>query len=274
MRRMLVLFQWLLGGALISYLVFAGLITWNQRALIYHPDPTRTTPERSGLQAVEVLQLNTPDGHRLVHWYAPAKAGQPTLLYFHGNGGGVGIRSERMGDLQRRGYGVAMLSYRGYSGSTGSPSESANMADARLAYDDLRARGVPVSDIILFGESLGTGVATQLAAQVPAAGLILDSPYTSIRDLAQDQFPWLPVDLMLWDRYETSRYIASIKVPVLVLHGEDDTLVPVRMGRAIHAAITSARTLRTYPGAGHLGHVRLGSFDEVERWITTLRRSN
>jgi uncharacterized protein len=270
--RMLVLFQWLLGGALISYLVFAVLITWNQRALIYHPDPTRTTPERSGLQGVEVLQLNTPDGHTLVSWYAPAKRGQPTLLYFHGNGGGVGIRSDRMRDLQRRGYGVAMLSYRGYSGSTGSPSESANIADARLAYDDLCARGVPVSDIILFGESLGTGVATQLAAQVPAAGLILDSPYTSIRDLAQDQFPWLPVDLMLWDRYETSRYIASVQVPVLVLHGEADTLVPVQMGRAIHAAITSPRTLRTYPGVGHLDHLRLGSFNDVERWITTLSR--
>jgi uncharacterized protein len=273
MRRMLVLFQWLLGGALISYLVFAGLITWNQRALIYHPDPTRTTPERSGLQAVEVLQLNTPDGHRLVHWYAPAKPGQPTLLYFHGNGGGVGIRSERMGDLQRRGYGVAMLSYRGYSGSTGTPSEASNIADARLAYDDLHARGVPAADIILFGESLGTGVATQLAAQVPAAGLILDSPYTSIRDLAQDQFPWLPVDLMLWDRYETSRFIASIKAPVLVLHGEADTLIPVSMARAIHAAITSPSMLRTYPGAGHLDHFRMGSFDEVERWIATLRLS-
>ncbi len=194
---MLVLFQWLLGFALISYVAFACLITWNQRALIYHPDPTRTTPERSGLKGVLVLHLATPDGNTLVNWYAPAKRGQPTLLYFHGNGGGVGIRSQRMDDLQRRGYGVAMLSYRGYSGSTGSPSETTIIADARLAYDDLRQRGVPASDIVLFGESLGTGVATQPAARVPVAGLILDSPYTSLRDLAQGQFPWLPVDLML-----------------------------------------------------------------------------
>ena len=113
--------------------------------------------------------------------WARARPGQPTLLYFHGNAGSLAFRSERIRHYQARGRGVFMMSYRGYSGSTGSPSESANVADALLAYTFLVDAGVAARDIILYGESLGTGVAVQVAAQKPVAGVVLDAPYTSRR---------------------------------------------------------------------------------------------
>jgi uncharacterized protein len=271
--RLVEIVQSVMIAAVVGYALLAALITIKQRALIYNPDPRRTTPERSGLQGVEHLTIATLDGHSLVAWYAPASPGRPTLIYFHGNTGWIEMRSERLADLQARGFGVLMPSYRGYGGSTGQPSEAANISDAKLIYEALRARGVDGLDIIVMGESLGTGIATQLAAARIVAGLVLDSPYTSMRDLAQRDYPWLPIDWLLWDRYETSAHIKRVTVPVLVLHGEADVVVPVGMGLAVHGAVPGPKSLRTYRGRGHLGHREAGSFDDLDRWVHHLRRA-
>ena len=146
--------------------------------------------------------LKTPDGARLVAWYGKAKPGQPTLLYFHGNAGSLAVRAERIRRFMDEGWGVYMMTYRGYGGSTGSPSETANVADARLAYGALVQEGVDPASIILYGESLGTGVAVRLATERPAGGLILDAPYTSIVEVAAQAYPFLPVRYFLKDRYE------------------------------------------------------------------------
>ena len=124
---------------------------------------------------------------------ATAAPGQPTLLYFHGNGGALEVRAERIAKYLDRGRGLFMMSYRGYSGSTGSPSEAANVADAKLAYEALIEDGVSPDDIILYGELLGTGVAIEVAAEKKVAGVILDSPFTSIVERAAQLYPWLPV---------------------------------------------------------------------------------
>ena len=260
----------LLGFATACYVMLAALVTAIQRRLIYRPDPRRATPHQFALTGIETATMACPDGCTLAAWYAKARPGQRTVLYFHGNRGYIELRADRMADLQRRGLGVLMMSYRGYGGSTGFPSEDANVADARLAYDWLRQRGVAACDIVLFGESLGTGIATQVAGSKVSAGLILDSPYTSMADLAQLDYPWLPVRWLLFDHYETARHIKRVTVPVLVLHGESDALVPVWMGRAIQGAAVSPASLHTFEGASHLDHRSRGSFDVVERWIADL----
>ncbi len=244
-----------------------------QRALVYHPGGLRLAPVQFGLANVDDVTLVTPDGEKLVAWWAKAAPGKPTILYVHGNAGHLSERSERIRFFQNSGIGIFMLAYRGYSGSTGSPSETANVADAVLAFDHLLATGVRKQDIVLFGESLGTGVAVQLAGLRPgAAGLVLDSPFTSMADTGAHHFPWLPVGALLTDRYDSLSRIGALHLPLLVLHGEADDTVPVAMGRAIYAAANEPKRIVTFPGAQHILHAQFGSLEIVRDFIGALKR--
>ena len=149
------------------------------------------------------------------------------------------------------GWGVAMMSYRGFRGSTGSPSEAANLADALLAYETLISEGVDPKALILYGELLGTGIAARIATERPAAGLILEAPYTSIVEIAVRAYPFLPVRGLLWDRYETRTYIADVRIPLLILHGERDGVIPVAMGRELIKLANEPKRLVVLPNAGH-----------------------
>ena len=242
-----------------------------QRRLTYFPDPQRSSPASFNLAGVEERIIATPDGEHLVTWFAPAAPGRPTLLYFHGNAGNLANRSERVRRFLVRGWGVLFMSYRGYSGSSGKPSESANVADAKLAYDVLRKAGVAADDIIVYGESLGSGVAVQVAAEKQVGGLVLDAPYTSIADVAEASYPFLPVRPFIFDRYETMRFLPKVKAPLLVMHGEDDRVIPVEMGKAVYAAANAPKEIVTFPRAGHSDHHLHGSYDELFRWVDALR---
>lgn len=242
-----------------------------QRRLTYFPDPQRIAPASFNLPGVEERVIATPDGEELVAWFAPAAPGRPTVLYFHGNAGNLGNRSERVRRFLARGWGVMFLSYRGYSGSTGRPSEAANVADAKLAYEALRKTGVAPEDIIIYGESLGSGVAVQVAAEKPIGGLVLDAPYTSIVDVAAVSYPYLPVRPFIFDRYETMRFLPQVTAPLLVMHGEDDRVIPVEMGKAVYAAANAPKEIATFPHAGHSDHHLYGSYDELFRWVDALR---
>jgi uncharacterized protein len=243
-----------------------------QRRLMYFPDVTRVPPSSYGLIGVEERVLDMPDGARLVGWYGRAAPGRPTVLYLHGNAGNLANRSERVRKYSARGLGIFMLSYRGYSGSTGRPTERANVADAKLAYAALRKDGIAPEDIILYGESLGSGVAVQVAAEKPVGGIVLDAPYTSIVDVAAGAYPFLPVRPFMVDRYDTLRYLRDVKAPLLVVHGEEDEVIPVAMGRAVYAAANGPKEIVTLPGAGHSDHHLHGSTEEIFRWIEGLAR--
>src|SRR5262249_22237447 len=166
-------------GVLCVYAIVVLAAYFGQRRLMYFPDRARVSPAQAGLANVEERQLRTPDGARIVAWYGKAKPGQPTLLYFHGNGGGLVDRAPRIERFMGEGWGVYMMAYRSYSGSSGSPSETANVADARLAYGALVLEGVPANRIILYGESIGSGVAARVAAERPAQGLVFDAAFPS-----------------------------------------------------------------------------------------------
>lgn len=260
-------------GLFALYAVIAVAAFVLQRRLMYFPDPERVSPATFALPGVKERIIDAPDGARLISWYAPAAPGQPTILYFHGNAGNLATRSERIRRYVSRGYGVLFLSYRGYGGSTGTPSEQANVADAKLAYDTLIADGLEPQDIIVYGESLGSGVAVQVAADREVGGLVLDAPYTTIVDVAALAYPYLPVRPFMFDRYESVKYLPRVKAPLLVLHGEADRVIPVEMGRAIYAAANAPKEIATFPRADHSDHHLYGSYDEMFRWIDALMRS-
>ncbi|HEY8248046.1 MAG TPA: alpha/beta hydrolase [Hyphomicrobium sp.] len=257
-------------GLAALYAVVALSAFFFQRRLTYFPDPERTAPASFNLPRVEERIIET-DGERLVSWFAPASPGRPTILYFHGNAGNLASRSERVRRFLARGWGVLFMSYRGYSGSSGSPSERANVADAKRAYEMLRREGVPPEDIIVYGESLGSGVAVQVAAEKGIAGLVLDAPYTSIVDVAAVSYPYLPVRPFILDRYETMRYLPKVTAPLLVMHGEEDGVIPVAMGKAVYAAANAPKEIVTFPHAGHSDHHLYGSYDELFRWAHAMR---
>lgn len=260
--------------ALCAYAAILLAAYFGQRRLMYLPDRIRTLPAEVGLADVAERTLEAPDGARIMAWYGKARPGEPTLLYFHGNAGSLAIRAERIRRFMGEGWGVYMMAYRGYGGGTGSPSEAANIADAHLAYDALVAEGVAPESIILYGESLGTGVAARIAADQPAGGLILDAPYTSILEVATRVYPFLPVRAFLKDRYETRDYIGQVRVPLLILHGERDPVIPVSMGKELASLANEPKRLVTLPNAGHSDIYIDGNpgLDAVRAWIAELRR--
>jgi fermentation-respiration switch protein FrsA (DUF1100 family) len=243
-----------------------------QRKLMYFPDRERTLPAEVGLAGVVERTLETPDGHRIVAWYGKALPAKPTLLYFHGNGGSLRVRAPRIARFMNEGWGIYMMTYRGYGGSSGSPTEAANMADARLAYQALVQEGVPPTSIVAYGESLGSGIAVRIAAELPVAGVILDAPYTSIVDVAAQAYPFLPVRLLLIDRYETRRYIGAVKAPLLILHGAHDSVVPVEMGRELAKLAPEPKRLVVFPNGYHSDLYINGNnaIDVVRVWIGSL----
>lgn len=241
----------LLIGAVALYGLILVLGMSVQRRLLYRIDPVHVTPLQAGLPDVQELRIEAPDGVSVVAWFGRAKAGQPTLLYFHGNGGSLGTRTPRIARFMAEGWGVLMMTYRGYGGSTGSPTERNNVEDGVRAFDRLLELGLKADDIVLYGESLGSGVASAVAIRRRASGLVLDAPFTSIPDVAARAFWYLPMHLIMRDRYETWRIIDKIEMPLLILHGTKDATVPVEMGRELARRAHEPKTFAELPRAGH-----------------------
>ena len=245
-----------------------------QRRLLYVVDPVHVDPKSAGLSGVTETVIAAPDGARVLAWHGPAKTGQPTLLYFHGNAGSLAARAPRIERFMAEGWGVLMMTYRGYGGSTGGANERDNVADGVRAFDQLTTLGVATKDIVIYGESLGTGVATQVALQRPAAGLILDAPFTSIPDVGARRFWYVPVHRLMTDHYDTAAIIGLIKMPLLIIHGTLDRTVPVDMGRTLARLAPEPKTLVEFPNGGHSdlyldGNDALGA---VRAFLRTLPR--
>lgn len=249
MRKFLIAAALVVAGL---YVAMLAVLYFGQRQLIYPADPTHETPAQAGLEGIVTeTELTTPDGVRLIAWEVKPAPGQPTLLYFHGNGGGLNGRTQRFRRFAEAGIGVFMPAYRGYSGSGGSPSETALIADARLAYDHLKARGLDPKQIVAYGESLGTGVAVQLATLRPVAAVVLDAPYTRLAAIGQQRYPFIPVRMFLKDQYASIDYITNIRAPLLVIHGTADRTIPMEQGRELFEAANPPKELRILQGAGH-----------------------
>ncbi|PPD13897.1 MAG: alpha/beta hydrolase [Methylobacterium sp.] len=267
-RRILAGLVW---AAVAAYLGAAGYMTAFQRSFLYKPAPEWQAPADSALTGAERIEIKAPDGTVLVGWWLPPKRDdRPVYLYFHGNANGLSRRATRFGYMARDGSGVLAMSYRGYGGSGGAPSEAAIHADAGTIHAEL-ARRVAPERIVLFGESLGSGVALRLAAQVKAKGVILDSPYLSVMERARAQYPWLPVSLLLADQFRSDQFIRQVDEPVLILHGTADDLIPVEDSERL-AALAKPRqvTRKLYPGERHVVPLDRGPMPDILAWLQAI----
>jgi fermentation-respiration switch protein FrsA (DUF1100 family) len=250
------------------YCVAVGLLAWRQRRFIFIPDTNPPALPADAVPRASRITVHTADGLDLLAWLAPA-AGEahPVVLYLHGNAGSIADRATRFSWLASLGWGVLMLEYRGFGGNPGSPSETGLSADARAAYADLRDRGISASRIVLWGESLGTGVAVRLATEVEVAAVLLESPYTSIAAIARRQFPFVPVNWLLLDRFDLIRRIGAMRAPVLMLTGGQDEIVPPEMGRTVFAAANQPKQFWFAQDAGHNDLAEAGAFDAVQAFV-------
>ncbi len=239
----------LLLGAVLIYGALTAFAFFLQRQLQYFPDRSPVPlPAGERFRGLEEVELVTADGVRLAAWHWPG-ARPPTIVIFHGNAGHRGNRLPWMVQLHDLGFGVFCLDYRGYGGSGGAPTERGLFrdADATVAWLAARAPGA----LVYLGESLGCGVAVELAVRHPPAGLILQSGFTSAVDIAASAYPFLPVRLMMWDRFECRARIERLRCPLLMIHGERDTIIPMRLGRALFEAAPEPKEWLVVRGADH-----------------------
>ena len=254
---------------LVTYLAAVAGLWAFQRALIYSPDRVDYVPPSyyAMLDGVEEIALETADGVDLRAWYAPAPRNRPTVVMFLGKGGSLRSQRYRVQLFKDEQMGVLLLAYRGYSGNEGEPSEEGLYADARAALDWLASRGVPDRSIALYGASLGSGVATAMAAEHEYGALVLEAPYTSVVDVAASRFPIVPVDMLMIDRFDSLSRIDEIDEPLLVMHGDSDRVIPQRFGRELFEAANGPKTGFWPEGVGHKDIFDRGGFEAARDFI-------
>jgi fermentation-respiration switch protein FrsA (DUF1100 family) len=237
----------------IGYIAFTVMIFFIQRSLMYHPVKIIADPVTYGLPLMREDFITSKDGTRIQIWHEPAKPGYPTIVYFHGNAGHIGERAAKFSSFTGNGFGVLALSYRGFGKSDGSPSEEGLYNDARATIDyAIDVLKIPQNKLIYFGESLGSGVAVQMAAERPPGLLVLEAAYTSVETRSAELYPFLiGVRHMVIDKYDSLAKIKNVHAPLLMLHGEQDTTIPIRHGRELFAAAGGPKEMVTYKDVHH-----------------------
>jgi hypothetical protein len=221
----------------LGWAALVAILFLAQRQLLYQPDTSPPEPaplQRAGFRA---LEATTADGLSLRFWFRPpATPGGLVVVHFQGNAGHLGHRLPLVRPVAEAGFGVALAGCRGYGGNPGAPSEQGLYADGRAVLDALAGLGFPPPRIALWGESLGSGVAVQLARERPVAGLLLQAPYVSVTERAAELYPWLPARTLVRDRFDNLAAIGEVRVPLLIVHGEADRVIPAAHGRRLLAA--------------------------------------
>ncbi|GAB6996140.1 MAG: fermentation-respiration switch protein FrsA (DUF1100 family) [Bradyrhizobium sp.] len=271
MRVVLTIMKWLLIVAAVVYLGGLAVLYVKQREMLFPIPPVgRTAPAAAGLPEAEEHVLTTDDGEKVIVWHVAAKPGRPVVLFFPGNGDFLAGRVARFKAITADGTGLVALSYRGYAGSSGSPSEQGLLRDAAAAYAFTTARYRP-AEIVAWGFSLGTGVAVALAAEHPVGRLILEAPYTSTADVAGAIFWFVPVSLLMRDQFHSDQRITGVTVPLLIMHGTDDPAIPIRFGERLFGLAHEPKQFVRLPGGGHDNLDEFGAMGTVRPFIDAAR---
>lgn len=259
--------KWLLIAGLAGYLVLVTALFVGQRALMYPiPQTVRTLPEAAGFPQAEEHVLTTSDGERIIVWHVPPRDGRPVIVFFPGNADILAWRVPRFRALTSDGTGLVAVSYRGYAGSTGFPSEDGLLRDADTAYAFAAGR-YPSARIVLWGFSLGTGPAVALAAKQPIGRLILEAPYTSAAAVAAAQFPYIPVRWLMRDQFRSDQRIASVRAPLLLMHGERDRAIAISFGETLFALAREPKKMVRFPDGGHENLDDFGALETVRSFL-------
>ena len=205
-----------------------------QRNLLYHPRENNYFGDKL-IVPIEKVKIKTQDNIELLSWYHNKNINNyKTILFLHGNAGSLENRIHKINHFKDINVNFLLISWRGFSGNKGKPTEQGLYEDARSAVRWLKSKGISENSIIIYGESLGTGVATEIAQNKNFAGVILESPFTSMIEAGKDKYPYLPVKVLLKDKYESDKKIKNIKSPILVMHGKADNIVPFHMGKKMY----------------------------------------
>jgi fermentation-respiration switch protein FrsA (DUF1100 family) len=258
--------RWLLISGVCAYVLLVGALYLMQRSMLYHPTATRIPPAEAGLPEAQEVVLTTSDGEKLIAWHVPPRGDKPVVIYFHGNAEIVAWRAQQHRATIADGTGLIAVNFRGYGGSTGTPTEDGLHRDAQAAYA-FAAERYPPRRIALWGSSLGTGVAVRLASEKPVGKLILESPYTSTAEVAASLFPWAPVRWLMKDQLHSDQRIGAVHVPLLIIHGAMDDVIPIRLGERLFALANEPKRFIRYDKAGHNDLPANGSADAARAFI-------
>ncbi len=250
----------MLGGIVTSLLILVLLGSFlylQQPSMVFSPyREIATTPTEWGLEYDDV-SFNAQDGTRLHGWYIPHQKSNQVLLFFHGNAGNISHRGASVEIFHRLGFNIFIFDYRGYGHSQGKPSEAGLYEDARAAWQYLTiTRGIDEADITIFGRSLGTSMAAKLAAEIQPRALILESAFSSIRDVTKTLFPILSHVIILRFKFDTADYVRGVTSPLLVVHSPDDEVIPFELGERVYQAANHPKQLLVIEGDHNTGFLR------------------
>jgi uncharacterized protein len=265
------LLKWLVVLISIGYLVGLVVLFFVQRTFIFPiPQTTRTAPEAAGFPEAEEHILTTADGEKVIVWHVPAKPGHAVVIYFPGNGDFLAGRVSRLRAITSDGTGLVALSYRGYAGSSGKPSEQGLLQDAAAAYAFTAAR-YSADRIVVWGFSLGSGVAVALAADRPVGKIILEAPYTSITDIAATVYRIVPVRWLMRDQFRSHERIVRVTAPLLIMHGARDSVIPLGFGERLFALAREPKQFVRFPEGGHDDLDHHGAMETARHFINAAR---
>jgi uncharacterized protein len=263
--------KWLIVLASLGYLAGLVVLFFAQRSFIFPiPQTVRTAPEAAGFGAAEEHLLTTADGEKVVVWHVPAKLDHSVVIYFHGNGDFLAGLVGRFRDITSDGTGLAALSYRGYAGSSGHPSEQGLLSDAAAAYAFTSAR-YSADRIVVWGFSLGSGVAVAVAADQRVGKLVLEAPFTSIMEVAAAAFPFVPARWLIRDQFRSDQRIARVTAPLLIMHGARDSTISIDLGERLFALAHEPKQFVRFPEGGHND---LGNYGAIETARYFIEASN
>lgn len=269
----LVLLKIVFSAVLIYGLVVASLYLF-QRRILFVPGTTLLDREAVGVPDMNDADLISDDGLTLRSWYRAAMPRRPTIVYFQGNAGTISGRGFKARPLMDHGYGVLLVGHRGYGGNPGFPSEDGLIDDGRAALKFLAAQGVRAKDIILYGESLGSGVAVALAAgmsdEEPPGAIILEAPFTSIVEIAASRYRFVPVRFLIKDRFDSLARVDQIHAPMLILHGARDGVINIQHGKTLHEAANEPKQFVLFDEGRHSDLYDYGALEAVVGFVDNL----
>ncbi len=261
----------LIGAALI-YVLFVASLFVTQRTLIYFPNNSRPAP----VQGAEIIKVTTRDNQKLESWYfAPKDRTKPVIVFFHGNSGNYGDRLYKVQYYLEAGYGALLAGYRGYGGNSGDISEQGFYEDGRAYIDWLMSeKGFQSSEIVIYGESIGSGTAVQMAVEYNIGGLILEVPFSSLQEIAVKQYPFVPVKYLLKDRFMNIEKIGNISAPLIILHGNKDQVIPFYSAEELFKAAKEPKKFINFPDGEHNNLYDFGASSHILGFLAGIKAKN
>jgi hypothetical protein len=261
---------YIFGLILIVYLIVTLGLYIFQRKLLYYPNFNSHIKGDGLSHSFENINIKTKDNINLKGWFHLKDPKKKTILFFHGNAGTLDNRIYKLNFLGNLDVNFLIIAWRGYSGSSGKPSEFGLYQDAKSALNWLNSKGITEDKIILYGESLGTSVAIEVGQNKDFAGVILETPFTSMVDVGKTKYPFFPVSLLLKDKYESDKKIKNIKSPILIMHGEVDKIVPFWMGEKIYQLANEPKYSYFTKYDDHMMEYNEKLLNELKKFIDSL----